>query len=261
MQHRSTTYVMVLLLVAALAAPAAGAQQQAHPTPAALSTVPPVLPFRPGELATYQVKLGGVNVGRGSLEVLGTETVDGHATLHAVMTINGGVPLARVNDRNETWIDPTGLFSRRFRQDVNEVRYHRKRTYDFFPERRTYRRENGESGPMTTDRPLDDVSFLYFARTLPLAVGDTYRLNRYFKESGNPVVLRVVRRETVKVPAGTFRTIVVQPTIQTNGLFGQGGQAEVYFTDDDRRIPVMVKSRVPVVGSLAMYLQSYRAGR
>jgi hypothetical protein len=258
MKHRFASLLAALPLAAVLAGPAA-AQQQVHPTLASLGTAPPTLPFAAGERATYQVKLGGVSVGRGSLEILGAETIDGHATLHAVMTVTGGVPLARVNDRNETWFDVAGLFTRRFKQDVNEVRYHRKRQYDFSPERRTYRRENGESGSMATDKPLDDVSFLYFARTLPLAVGDTYRLNRYFKDSGNPVVLRVVRKETVKVPAGTFRTVVVQPTIQTNGLFGQGGQAEVYFTDDDRRIPVMVKSHVPVVGSLSMYLQTYRA--
>jgi hypothetical protein len=62
------------------------------------------------------------------------------------------------------------------------------------------------------------------------------------------------------VPAGRFRTVVVQPVIQTNGLFGEGGRAEIYFTDDERRIPVLIKSRVPVVGSLTMSLRSYRAG-
>jgi hypothetical protein len=251
MQHRLIRAAAAVALGAALAVPA-GSQ-------APRSTRAAALPFGAGEHARYQVKLAGVTVGSGAIDVLGTETIDGHSTLHARLTISGGVPLARVNDRYETWFDADGLFSRRFQQDINEVRYHRSRTYDFSPERRTYRRENGESGTMTTDKPLDDLSFLYFARTLPLNVGDTYRLNRYFKDSGNPVVLRVVRKETVKVPAGTFHTVVVQPTIQTKGIFGQGGEAEVYISDDDRRLVVMVKTRVPVVGSLSMYLQSYRA--
>jgi hypothetical protein len=250
MLHRFARPIAALSLAAALAVPAGS--QAARASRAAL-------PFGAGEHATYQVKLAGVSVGSGSIDVLGAETVDGHPTLHARMAISGGVPLARVNDRYETWFDADGLFSRRFHQDINEVRYHRNRTYDFSPEHRTYRRENGESGTMATDRPLDDLSFLYYARTLPLNVGDTYRLNRYFKESGNPVVLRVVRKETVKVPAGTFRTVVVQPTIQTKGIFGEGGDAEVYFSDDDRRLVVMVKTHVPVVGSLSMYLQTYRA--
>jgi hypothetical protein len=162
----------------------------------------------------------------------------------------------------ESWIDVEGLFSRRFSQDQKEVRYRRKRTFDFFPETRSYRRtDTGEVGSLPTSRPLDDVSFLYYARTLPLRVGDTYEIPRYFQENGNPVMLRVLREETVTVPAGTFRTVVVRPVIRTKGLFGQGGEAEVYFSDDPRHIVVQLRSKVPIVGSLSMYLQSYEAGQ
>lgn len=221
---------------------------------------PPKLPFASGERAEYQVRLGAISVGSGSIEVAGVETIDGHTAYHTRMRVSGGVGPARVDDRYDSWIDTQGLFSRRFIQNVHEVRYRRNRTYDFNPERQTYRRENGETGSIPTDRPLDDLSFMYFARTLPMEVGDQHTLNRYFKQSGNPVVLRVVRRETVDVPAGRFRTVVVQPIIRTQGLFGEGGRAEIYFTDDERRIPVMIKSRVPLVGSLTMLLRSYRAG-
>ena len=79
-------------------------------------------------------------------------------------------------------------------------------------------------------------------------MGDVYTIPRYFQEDGNPVVLKVLRRETVTVPAGTFNTVVVQPMIQTDGLFGKGGEAEVYFTDDTRRMLVQLRSKVPVVG-------------
>ena len=221
----------------------------------------PRRPFGPGEKAEYRLKLAGVGVGRGSLEMLGVEMVNGRPAYRARMTVQGGVPGARVNDLYETWIDTAGLYSRRFHQKLHEVRYRRDRTYDFNPERRTWRRENGETGTLPTSQPLDDLSFLYHARTLPLTVGETYTLRNYFKEDGNPVVLRVVRRETVEVPAGRFRTVVVRPVIQTRGLFGEGGQAEVYFTDDARRIVVLIRSRVPVVGSLTMHLERYQPAR
>ena len=221
----------------------------------------PARPYGPGERAEYRLKLAGVSVGRGTLEMLGVEGVNGRPAYHARMTVQGGIPGARVNDLYETWIDTAGLYSRRFHQQLQEVRYRRDRTYDFVPERRTWRRENGETGTIPTARPLDDLSFLYHARTLPLQVGATYTLNDYFKADGNPVVLRVVRRETVEVPAGRFRTVVVRPVIRTRGLFGEGGQAEVYFTDDERRIVVLIRSRVPVVGSLTMHLERYQPAR
>lgn len=251
MCHRSTSLARTLFRVAAAGLVSAAMAVQAA------AQAPRTLPFGVGERAEYQVKLGAVSVGSGSLSVLSNETIHGHSTMKLQMRISGGIPLARVNDVYESWLDPDDLFSRRFHQNLHEVRYRRNRTFDFFPERRSWRRNNGETGTLASDKPLDDLSFLYYARTLPLTVGETYRLNRYFKESGNPVVLHVVRRETVRVPAGSFRTIVVRPTIQTDGIFGEDGEAEVYFTDDDRRIPVLVKTRVGAIGNLTMHLRRF----
>jgi hypothetical protein len=245
--HRSR---LVLALAAVLAAGVShGAEAQARR-----------IPFGAGEQATYQVKLGAISVGSGSLAVTGIETVGGQQTFHAVMTLRGGNALVRVNDRLESWIDTDGLFSRRFHQNQHEARFRRNRTYDFNPEARTFRRENGQTGTLPTNQPLDDLSFIYYARTLPLEPGATYSLPRYFKADGNPVVLQVLRRETINVPAGRFRTIVVRPVIQSDGLFGEGGRAEVYFSDDIHRIPVLIRSRVPVVGSLSMHMRTFRPG-
>jgi hypothetical protein len=219
------------------------------------------VPFGPGERAEYQVRLGGVSVGRGTMEILGIVGVEGSPTYHTRLHVQGGLPLARVNTRMDSWVDVAGLFSRRFEQDQHELRFKRHRIFDFYPESRTFRqRMSGEVGSLPTNQPLDDVSFLYYARTLPLRVGDSYTIHRYFKEDGNPVVINVLRRETITVPAGTFNTVVVQPIIKTDGLFGEGGRAEVYFTDDERRLLVQLRSRVPLVGSLNLNLQSYVAG-
>jgi hypothetical protein len=53
----------------------------------------------------------------------------------------------------------------------------------------------------------------------------------------------------------------VQPIIRTRGLFGEGGQAEVFFSDDDRRMLVMLRSRVRLIGSLSLHLQEFQPGR
>ena len=255
--------VVATLPVALLAAPIPIAEGPTTPLPAradSMDSVAPV-PFGPGEASTYRVRLGPVSVGEGSMRILGTERVRGHRTYHARFEIAGGIPFARVDNRFESWIDVAGLFSRRFHQDQKEVRFERKRTFDFFPEERRYVIQgSGERGTLPTSQPLDEVSFLYYVRTLPLEVGETYTLNRYYQEDGNPVRLQVLRRETVTVPAGTFQTIVVRPIIRTRGLFAEGGEAEVYFSDDDRRILVQMRSRVPVVGSLSLHLTEYRRG-
>src|SRR5690606_13581637 len=117
-----------------------------------------------------------------------------------------------------------------------------------------------DSGPTASPLPLDELAFVYYVRTLPLVVGETYTLNRYFKEDGNPVVVRVLRKETREVPAGRFNTVVVQPVIQTSGLFSQGGNAEIHFSDDEHRHVVYLRTEVPLVGSLTLHLTSVREG-
>jgi hypothetical protein len=221
------------------------------------------VPFGPGEFLRYDVRLGALGRrGEGHMQVVGLDTVRGHTTYHVSMAIEGGLLFAKVKDHYDSWFDVTNLVTLRFIQDVDEINYERYRHWELFPEERRWERpDNGNEGDMPTDLPLDDISFLYFVRTLPLEVGDEYSFDRYFRENGNPVVIRVLRKDTVRVPAGTFETVVVQPIIQTKGLFSQGGEAELYFTTDERRVMVLMKSKVPLVGALSLHLTEIREGR
>jgi hypothetical protein len=258
----SAALVLAVFLAGPMLAPPGLSAQDPSPWSGPVETALAPVPFGPGERAEYQVKLGPVSVGEGHMEVNGVESIRGHRSYHVSMGVSGGIPLARVNNLYQSWIDVEKLTSRRFIQDQNEVRYERFRHFEFFPEERRWSRVDvDEAGELPTDLPLDDISFVYYARTLPLEVGDTYELDRYFQERGNPVIIHVVRRDTVEVPAGTFNTIVVRPIIQTRGLFGEGGEAEIHFSDDDRRVMVLMRSRVPVVGSLSLHLTGVTQGR
>lgn len=222
------------------------------------------VPFGPGERMEYQVRVGLFgNVGSGFLDVDGTEMVRGSRAYHLRFGLDASVLFGRfrVDNLLQSWMDVSTLTALRFQQDQNEPNFERHRTFDFYPAEGIWRLQGSdETGPLATDEPLDDVSFLFYVRALPLEVGETYTMHRYYKDDGNPVTVRVLRKERVTVPAGTFNTVVVQPIIQTDGLFGEGGEAEVYFSDDDRRVLVMLKSRVPVLRSLDFELTSYTPG-
>jgi len=107
--------------------------------------------------------------------------------------------------------------------------------------------------------PLDDGSFLYFLRNVPLEIGHTYTFNRYFQPAGNPIIIRVLRREQVTVPAGTFNAIVVQPRIGTSRILSQKGRAEVWLADDSTHMMLQLKSSLPF-GSINLYLTGYSLG-
>lgn len=231
---------------------------------AAAPTVDPLaapVPFGPGERLDYQVKLGVFSAGEGYLAIDRVDTIRGRPTYHLEMNIRGGMMFAKVNDRYQSWLDTRDLVSLHFIKDVHEVRYKSFKEFAIYPdERRWQQLDENHADVMDTEEPLDELSFIYWIRTLPLEVGETYTLNRYFVNKSNPVVIRVLRKELRKVPAGEFNTVVVQPIIKSGGLFGEGGKAELYFTDDAHRHLVYMRSEIPVVGSVTLHLRRVRSG-
>jgi hypothetical protein len=235
-------------LVLLLAAPSAAQERDG----AALA-----VPFGVGERLEYDVRFGRLHVGSGSMEVADVQEVRGRSTWHTIFQVRGGTFFYRVNDQYESWIDRHTGNSLRFKQDLNEGRRDVERSFEIFPERATFVENGEDSTQASVKNPLDDGSFLYFLRTIPLAVGETYTFERYFRPDRNPVTIKVLRKERIEVPAGQFDAIVVQPIINTKGIFSENGHAEVWLSDDENRMMLQMKSGLSF-GSLNLYLKSYR---
>ena len=243
--------------VLAASAGAQPAQLRAVQPAASTITVAPV-PFAVGEELVYRATFGGIPAGKARMRVDGIEMVRGRPAYHVIFTVDGGVPLFRVHDRYESWIDVETLASLRHHQRISEGRYRRTTTYEIYPERAEYQKQ-GDSVRASVSNPLDDGSFIYAVRAAGVRVGETRRDDRYFRPDRNPVVLTGVRQDTVTVGAGTFAATVVRPTIRTSGIFSEDGQAHVWFTDDESRYPVQVKAKFAKF-SLTLTLQSIERG-
>ena len=215
------------------------------------------VPYGVGERLEYALSFGKLHVGNASMEVAGVEDVRGRPAWHTVLQLHGGIRfLYKVDDTFESWIDQRTGNSLRFRKDQNEGARDVDQVYEIFPEASLYLQE-GDTAKASVSSPLDDGSFLYFIRSLPLVVGQTYSFNRYFKPDRNPVTIKVMRKERIRVPAGEFDAIVVQPIIKTPGIFSENGRAEVWLSDDKNRIMLQMKSALSF-GSINLYLTSYR---
>ncbi len=214
------------------------------------------VPFVTGESLSYSLKFGFLRVGSASMYVKGPALVRGQATIQTLFRITGGTMFFKVNDLMQSWIEPETFASLRFHQDISEGSYRANRRYEFFPERKSYT-ENDKPEKPSVALPLDDGSFLYFVRTQTLEVGKEYTYDRYFDPEANPVRLRVLRKERIRVPAGEFDAIVIQPIIKTSGIFSEGGSATLWLSDDSRRMVLQLKSKLSF-GSLNLYLLRYR---
>jgi len=245
-----------------IATPMSPRSQTPAPRASLAAPSPPIaarVPFGVGERFDYEVRLGSLKVGSSQMEVRGVESIRGRQAWHTAFWLKGGTFFYRVNDLFESWIDTETLSSLRFVKQLEEGTADREQSYEIYPERGMYvnRRNDKPTRTLpTVKQPLDDGSFLYFVRTLNLVVGETYDFSRYFIPDRNPVRIKVLRKERITVPAGTFNSIVVQPIIKTKGIFSEDGRAEVWLSDDSSRMVLQLKSRL-AFGSLNLFLTSY----
>jgi hypothetical protein len=233
-------------VAAALAGPVAARAQQ---------------PFSVGERAEYDVKYGIVHAGTGSLSVVGVDTVRQRDAYRFRMTLSAQVNLLlyryTFRDTMQSWADTASFHSLRFTQDQHDRGGLRVKRYEIFPERSTYS-DNGKPEQGSVANPLDDISFLFFVRTQALEAGTTREFGRYFKPDKNPLILKVLRRDTIEAAGKKWPTIVVQPIIKTSTIFGNG-EGRVWISDDSARIIVQINLKLSI-GSINMKLRSYQPG-
>jgi hypothetical protein len=212
-------------------------------------------PYGPGERMEYVARYMFMNPGNASMEVVGVEDVRGRPALRTRFALKGRL-IVSANYLLESWVDVERLASVRFQQDDDGDPTDPRRAFEIFPDRQTYTLNGGEEQP-SVPNPLDEGALLYHVRTMDLEVGKTYELNRYFRPDRNPVLVKVLRRETIEVPAGKFNTIVIQPIIKARGIFSEGGQAEIYLSDDPRRIMVQMRVKIAAI-RISLQLTRYR---
>lgn len=249
---------LVTLVSACFATGAVGtAMAQTEPAEA------PLRPdFREGETFIYEARYGIFTVGKAMLHVAGVDTIHGTPALHVVFVLQGGLPIYRLNDRMDSWFGLEDFASRRFVQDFREGGSERYTEYQIFPDSGYYTEttREGKDGEIredrgaTSTRPLDDLAFFYFVRATELRTGERYEFHRYFRPDRNPVVLNVVERDTLDVPAGRFPSMVVQPIIQGRGILSESRDPRMWISDDERRVVVQLKSKFPF-GTITLRLK------
>lgn len=220
------------------------------------------LPFGAGEVLTYRAVSGRFGtIGTGTLRVDGPDEVRGAAAYRLSFDFRGRVGPFRVDARTRSWVDPHGMASLRYQKRERSPLGSREEEVEIFPDERRWSSADGSAGETPTPEPLDELSFLFFLRSLPLRDGEEHTLGVHYDLARNPVLVRVLRRERTRVPAGEFATVVVEMRVRDERLSAKDGAMRIHLTDDAARIPVRLESSAPWVGPTYLLLESVRAGR
>ncbi|MDM7926022.1 MAG: DUF3108 domain-containing protein [bacterium] len=212
--------------------------------------------FRVGEALTFEVAYGVVNAGTAVMSIPDTQWVQGRPCYHIVTTAESNAffsKMFRVRDRVESVMDMEGLFSWHFEKHLREGGYKSNRIERFDPRQRLAytKRDTIRTPPFVQDI----LSAFYYTRTRPLQPGQPFDIECFSGKHVYPLRVLVHRREKAEVPAGKFRCIVVEPVLRGEGLFNQKGKLTIWLTDDERRIPVLMKSKV-LIGSIDCRLKT-----
>ena len=217
--------------------------------------------FSYGEKLTFSVGYKFITAGYAVMQVAPKPVqVSGRPTYEVrfdVKTTPSFDKIFKVRDRYATFIDADGIFPWRFEQSVREGDY--SRDFSANIDQRKHVARTTEGAFAVSPFVHDILSAFYYARTLDLKrmkTGQSFLLKNFYGKKAHDLKIRVLGRERVETKAGTFDCIKIEPLVVEGGLFKNEGRIVVYMTDDDRKMPVKVSTKV-VIGSIDSELVSY----
>ena len=223
-----------------------------------------------GEKMTFQVRWAFIVAGEATLEVFPGEQLyytRVNRYLYKAKTSEFVDMFYKVRDTIESYTDA----------DLNRSMIYRKKqrgkstrdiTVIFNWDSKTAQyTKNGSSMPPIEISPdtFDPLSVFYAFRSKLSDDNKEMKINLTDGKRHITAVARTVKKETIKVAGTKYNTILVEPRMEgVGGVFQKSKNARlsIWVTDDNRRIPVRIKSKVAVgsfVADLVAYEGNYSA--
>lgn len=216
--------------------------------------------FAVGERLVFDVSYGPITAGEAVMSIPRYDSIAGRNCYRvdfSVRSLKSFDWIYEVRDQYLTFIDVEAIAPLRFEQHIREGTYRRDFTADFDQAKNVARTSEG-------DYPIpeyvhDIMSAFYYARTLDysgMKPGDYVTLYNFYKDKSHELRVKFLGRQELDVAAGTFKSIVVEPLVKEGGLFKSEGRIVIWLTDDERKIPIRVNTKV-VIGSIDVELREY----
>lgn len=218
-----------------------------------------------GEKLTYDIGYKFIKAGEGSFEIMpkplyfkGRECYDVRFKVKSLESLEW---LYKVRDQYRTLLDVQGIFPWKFFQRIHEGNYKRDFEAEFdqvnnlaITKKKTYH---------TAEYVHDIVSAFYYVRTLDLnklPKDSVLEMQNFWDDSTYTLGVKLVGTETIEVKAGIFDCVIVEPLISEGGLFMSEGKILIWLSNDERKIPVKVATKI-LIGYIDAELTSYKGLR
>lgn len=220
--------------------------------------------FKSGEELRYRISYGLMDAGEAILTVNETTVkgANGRPLYHVKgvgRTLGAFNWFYKVDDTYESYIDKTGAFPWHFVRNVNEGGHKLNQKYTFKQDVQKVHDQDGKSYQV----PLgikDMISSFYFARTLDfdhMKKGDISEFQVFMDGEIWPLKIKYMGKETIKLRDGKFKCLKFVPVVQEGRYFKSEEDVQFWVTDDENRIPVLIKAKI-AVGSVKMHLVEWK---
>jgi hypothetical protein len=218
--------------------------------------------FGAGERFEFSVGYGIIKAGTAVMEIPEIVKLNGRKCYHIVSTAKSNKFFSvffKVDDRVESFMDVHELYSHRYDKHVREGKFIADVSMIFDQKNHLALYDNSQDTFSVPAYVQDVLSAFYYVRTQDLKVGRSIFVDNHTDRKNYPLEVKVLRKENIEVPAGTFDCVVVEPILKASGIFKHKGKLTVWLTDDEVKMPVLMKSKV-VIGSISTELISYKLG-
>jgi len=216
------------------------------------------IPFAFGEKLTYQVRYGFIVGGKTTFSL--TEAIYKkkhvfHATATG-QTTGLANTLYGVKDTYESWFDQETTLPYKQIRDISEGKYtlYNEVTYD----RRHNTVESKLSGEhKVPEKIMDLCSTFYYIRRVDFSKiqeGEEVFVNMYFADEIFPFHLRYLGKETIRTKNGKVSCFKISPIVEVGRMFKSDDDLTIWFTDDEKCLPVLVRMELRVVGAVMLKL-------
>lgn len=229
--------------------------------------LPAVSPaFTVPEKLIFDLSWTGVKAGTAVLEAVDEKetirlisTANSAAWVSVFYTVDDRVDSVLAKGKSQVFIGQT----RNFRLKIREGKHRRDKEIVFDHSRHTalyidHLDKDRERKEQTVhENVFDPLSVLYYVRTLKLEVGKPAYVDIFDSSKLWNVEVQVLRKEKISTILGEVETIVIKPLMRSEGIFNRKGEMLIWLTDDQKRIPVKMQTKV-AVGSITATLAGGR---
>jgi len=212
-----------------------------------------------GERLAYRLYWGIIPVGNAWLSS-DWEEEDGKVYIVLRAIVRTGPIVDRiypVDDYVETVVDPSDFLPVQYTQRMNEGRDRRHGTTVFDHGRRRAHWSspmNGSTGVIHIAEDSREVlSLFYEMRATGMEVGETVKRRAVVGSKLYEVETTALARDRVWVPGfGRVRCIKVEPKAKFGQIFLRRGRIQMWFSADERKVPVKMTGQIPLVSVKAI---------